>query len=48
MLANSSKSLMTSGKLNITAIKPIVDQEKLFIAANKRVIDEINKISSKK
>ncbi|MBG3013435.1 DUF637 domain-containing protein [Proteus mirabilis] len=47
MLANSSKSLMTSGKLNITAIKPIVEQEKLLIAANKRVIEEINKISSK-
>ncbi|QNH66675.1 DUF637 domain-containing protein [Proteus vulgaris] len=47
MLANSSKSLMTSGKLNITAIKPIVEQEKLLIAPNKRVIEEINKISSK-
>lgn len=47
MLANSSKSLMTSGKLNITAIKPIVEQEKLLIEANKRVIEEINKISSK-
>lgn len=47
MLVNSSKSLMTSGKLNITAIKPIVEQEKLLIEANKRVIEEINKISSK-
>lgn len=47
MLANSSKSLMTSGKLNITAIKPIVEKEKLLIEANKRVIEEINKISSK-
>ncbi|MEQ5227491.1 hypothetical protein ABN220_17860, partial [Proteus cibi] len=47
MLANSAKSLITSGKLNITAIKPIVEQEKLLIEANKRVIEEINKISSK-
>lgn len=42
MLANSSKSLITSGKLNITAIKPIVEQEKLLIAANKKVIEIIN------
>lgn len=42
MLANSSKSLMTSGKLNITAIKPIVEQEKLLIAANKKAIEIIN------
>ncbi|MBG6028677.1 DUF637 domain-containing protein [Proteus mirabilis] len=42
MLTNSSKSLITSGKLNITAIKPIVEQEKLLIAANKKVIEIIN------
>ncbi|ELW9234955.1 DUF637 domain-containing protein [Proteus mirabilis] len=42
MLANSSKSLMTSGKLNITAIKPIVEQEKLLITTNKKAIEIIN------
>ncbi|MEQ5227443.1 DUF637 domain-containing protein [Proteus cibi] len=42
MLANSAKSLMTSGKLNITAIKPMVEQEKLLIAVNKKAIEIIN------
>ncbi|WOO51706.1 DUF637 domain-containing protein [Hafnia alvei] len=42
MLANSAKSLITSGKLNITAIKPIVEQEKLLITTHKKAIEIIN------
>ncbi|HGN1705986.1 TPA: hypothetical protein ACKRTE_001852 [Providencia rettgeri] len=46
-IPTASKELLTSGKLNISKLTPIIEKEKLRTEANKKVIEEINKFSSK-
>ncbi|MGG4610560.1 hypothetical protein [Providencia sp. Me31A] len=46
-IPTTSKELLTSGKLNISKLAPIIEKEKLRTEANKKVIEEINKFSSK-
>ena len=44
---NKPVGLAPTGPLNIKSIQPIISQENLLIAANKKVIEEINKLPSK-
>ncbi|WP_265512157.1 DUF637 domain-containing protein, partial [Providencia heimbachae] len=44
---NSSKHMLTAGKQDASKLKSLLDAEKLRVEANKKVIEEINKFSSK-
>ncbi|HHD7738582.1 TPA: DUF637 domain-containing protein [Providencia rettgeri] len=44
---NSSKHMLMAGKQDASKLKSLLDAEKLRVEANKKVIEEINKFSSK-
>lgn len=44
---NSSKHMLMAGKQDASKLKSLLDAEKLRLEANKKVIEEINKFSSK-
>ncbi|WP_247606749.1 DUF637 domain-containing protein, partial [Providencia rettgeri] len=44
---NSSKHMLIAGKQDASKLKSLLDAEKLRVEANKKVIEEINKFSSK-
>lgn len=44
---NSSKHMLIAGKQDASKLKSLLDTEKLRVEANKKVIEEINKFSSK-
>ena len=44
---NSSKHMLIAGKQDASKLKSLLDAEKLHVEANKKVIEEINKLSSK-
>nr|WP_229597536.1 DUF637 domain-containing protein [Providencia rettgeri] len=46
-IPTTSKELLTSGKLNISKLTPIIEKEQLHASATNKLVEEINKLNSK-
>ncbi|HHE6469516.1 TPA: DUF637 domain-containing protein [Providencia rettgeri] len=46
-IPTTSKELLTSGKLNISKLTPVIEKEQLHASATNKLVEEINKLNSK-